>query len=59
LVPFFPAPTATAQISVTPAGTVKVPDDVNTCCPAGATVMLAVGFLYNGVTSKWRCMGVA
>lgn len=23
------------------------------------TAMLAVGFLYNGATSKWRCMGVA
>ncbi len=32
--PSWPRPTATAQISVTPAGTEKVPDEVNTCWPA-------------------------
>jgi hypothetical protein len=34
--PFWPRPTATAQIDVTPAGTVKVPDDVKTCWPGAA-----------------------
>ena len=32
-----PEPTHTTESPVTPAGTVKDPDEVNTCCPAAAT----------------------